>query len=104
MRTITRAEQETIIRWDAEEQVAHVDTANPATIRKLDKLVAEFPDAYRCVREDAEYPAKRYAFPARYVRFGKPPSEAQREAGRAAAARIPKTSEQADLYPDSDDA
>ena len=85
MRSISRAEQETIIRFDAEEQIAHIDTANPATIRKLDKLAGQFPDAYKCVRVDGEYPAKRYTVPASFIRFRKPASEAQRAAGRERA-------------------
>jgi hypothetical protein len=84
MKSLTRAEQETVIRFDAEEQIAHIDTANPATIRKLDKLAAEHPDTYRCVRVDPEYLAKRYTVPASFVRFGKPASEAR----KAQAARM----------------
>lgn len=85
MYTLTRAEQETTVRWDALDRIATIDSADPVTIRKLDKLVAEFPDTYRCVRVDDIYPAKRYEVPARYIRFGKPASVAQREAGKLAA-------------------
>ena len=55
---------------------------NPATIRKLDLLVKAYPDAYRCVREDAAYLAKRYTAPAALIRFGKPASAAKMAAGR----------------------
>ena len=82
MAQLTRAEQETIIRWDAEVGTAFIDTANPVTIRKLDKLAQEFPEVYRCVREDALYYAKRYEVPVAQIRFAKPPSEAKRASGR----------------------
>lgn len=52
------------------------------------KLLAEHPEAYRLVSEDIIYNAKRYEVPAKYVRFGKPPSEALREAARQKAAHI----------------
>lgn len=82
MYSLTRAEQETVIRWDAETRTASIDTADPVTIRKLDKLAAEHPDTYRCARVDDIYHSKRYEVPARYIRFGKPASDAQREANR----------------------
>lgn len=91
MKTISRAEQETVIRWDAEENIAHIDTANPATIRKLDKLVEAYPDIYRCVRADREYLAKRYTCSASFIRVGKPASEAVRAASRAKAKNLPRT-------------
>lgn len=88
MRSIPKAEQETVIRFDAEENIAHIDTATPAVIRKLDKLAEAFPDTYRCVRVDAGYYAKRFTVPASFIRFGKPPSKARKAAGRALASTI----------------
>lgn len=85
MYTTTRAEQETVIVWDAEGKTATVDTTDPVTIRKLDKLVAEYPETYQLVSEDTLYNAKRYEVPAKYIRFGKPASEARREAGKRLA-------------------
>ena len=85
MRSLIKAEQETVIRWDAEEGIAYIDTATPVVIRKLDKLVEEHPEAYRCVRVDSLYFAKRYTVAASYIRFGKPASAARREAGRKLA-------------------
>jgi hypothetical protein len=82
---LTQAEREVIIRWDMEEKIAYIDTANPVTIRKLDALVAEFPETYQCVSEDAIYDAKKYTVPASFIRFGKPASEAQKAAGRRLA-------------------
>ena len=88
--TLSRAEQETILRWDAETRVASIDTADPVTIRKLDKLTADHPDVYKCVREDSRYEAKRYEVPSQYIRFGKPASEARREASRRSSPFSPK--------------
>lgn len=82
MYTLTRAERETIILWDAESRHATIDTADPVTIRKLDRLVAAHPEIYRLVSEDMLYNAKRYEVPAQYIRFGKLASEAQREAAK----------------------
>lgn len=82
MHSLTRSEQETVIRWDAENRTASIDTADPVTIRKLDKLAVDYPDTYRCARVDDIYPAKRYEMLVKYIRFGKPASDAQREANR----------------------
>lgn len=79
--TLSRQERETIIRWDAEEQVAYIDTANPVDIRKLDRLVEEFPDTYHCIRVDEKYAAKKYKVPASFIRYGKPATEARKAAG-----------------------
>ena len=80
--TLTLAERETIIRYDAETRRATIDTAIPADIRKLDKLAEVHPDVYKLERIYEEYGAKRYSVPARYIRFGKPASEAQKESAR----------------------
>lgn len=80
MKVLQAAERETTIRWDAEEKVAHIYTGDPVYIRKLDKLCENHPDEYKLVQRD-EYGA-RYIGPARLIRFGKPASEARREAAR----------------------
>jgi hypothetical protein len=36
--TTTKAEQETIIRWDQDEQVSHLYTANPVDARRWERL------------------------------------------------------------------
>lgn len=77
---LTLPERETTVRWDAEERVAHIYTADPVYMRKLDKLTDQFPDVYKQVMRD-QYGAK-YTVPIKYVRFGKPASEAQKEANR----------------------
>lgn len=88
MYTLTNAEREVTIRWDAEQRTATIDAAIPATVRKLDALAEQYPETYRLVSEDAAYGAKRYAVDARYIRFGKPPTEAQREKGKRLASNL----------------
>lgn len=88
MHKLTRAERETTIRWDALDRIASIDSADPVTIRKLDKLVAQYPDTYRCIRVDDVYHAKRYEVPAKYIRFGKPASDAQRAHGRLLSSNL----------------
>ena len=82
----TLAEREVIIRWSMADKQAYIYADNPALIRKLDKLCADHPDAYRCTKDADEFGAKRYEVLVKYIRFGKPASEAQREAGRKKAA------------------
>ena len=79
---LTRTEQETVIRWDALTKTAVIDTATPEVIRKLDKLAGQFPEVYKVVRVDQNFYAKRYEVDARYIRFRKPASAAQRNAAR----------------------
>lgn len=81
----TRAEMETIIRFDAEDQKAYIYSADPVYIRKLDKLTESNAESYQCVRVLYGGKAKEYTAPAKLIRFGKPPSEARREAGRRSA-------------------
>lgn len=71
---MTRAEQETIIRWDDDEKVAWLYTCSPVTQRKWLKK------GYLLTKDGHGWRAR---IPARLVRFGKPPSERQ----LAAAAR-----------------
>lgn len=87
--TLTLAERETTIRWDAEEKVAHIYTSDPIYMRKLDKLCEEHPEEYLEIWHDAY--SKKYIGPAKLIRFGKPASEARREANRRNARFLPKS-------------
>lgn len=78
----SNAEREVIIRWNVLDKVAMIFADDPVVIRKLDKLCAECPDTYRCTHEGDDYGGRRYEVAAKYVRFGRPPTEAQREWGR----------------------
>ena len=82
MRHIPRCEQETIIRWAADESTATISTSNPAIIRRLDKLTEIAPEAYSRIFELSEIRDARYSMPVKLLRFGKPASEARREINR----------------------
>ena len=53
----TLAEREVIIRWSMADKQASIYADNPALIRKLDKLCADHPDAYRCTKDADEFGA-----------------------------------------------
>ncbi|SHN53965.1 hypothetical protein SAMN02745247_01124 [Butyrivibrio hungatei DSM 14810] len=50
MSRLTKIEQKTVINFNSGEEEAVVYTRDRTTIRKLDSLVTEFPDAYRCIK------------------------------------------------------
>lgn len=79
---LTREERETIINWCSADNTASVYSADSVVIRKLDRLAAAFPNDYKCTRVDSVYGAKDYIVPTRYIRFGRPASQAQIEAAR----------------------
>ena len=86
---LSREERETLIRWNMAEKSVVIDTADPAVIRRLDKLAADHPQVYACSRSDETYGAKRYTLcDKRYVRFGKPVSEVYRQSHSDALDRI----------------
>ena len=79
---LTRYEQETIINFNAAEKTAYIYTRDPAVMRKLDSLVIEYPDTFKCVGEtDID---KAYEMPKTAVTYRKPRklSEEQKEAAR----------------------
>ena len=85
---LTRYEQETIINFNAGDQTATLYTRDPAVIRKIDALVIEFPDIYKCIGEtDID---KTYEMPKSFVSYRKPRrlSEEQREAARLRAKQL----------------
>lgn len=77
---LSKYEMETHIIWNAEEKIASIWTCDPVSIRKLDKLIAGCPDTYKCVERGNDY--AKYQVNSKYIRFGKPASEAQLEAKR----------------------
>ena len=88
MTRLSRFEQETNINFNAGEKIATVYTRDRAVMRKLDALVTEFPDIYRCVSEsDME---KCYELPKSHVSYRKPRkiTEAKREQAREAMKKI----------------
>ena len=74
---LSRYEQEVVINLNADEDEATVYTANPAWIRKMDKLCKEFPEVIR-LKSWTEV-SKTYVLLKNLVRIGKPRilSEAQ---------------------------
>ena len=79
MSKLSKYEQETIINFNVAESDAVVFTRDKAVIRKLDSLVSEFPEVYKCIGEtDID---KTYSMPKQYVSYRKPRkiSEERRE-------------------------
>ena len=70
MSELKRIEQETVINFNAAEKEAIVFTSDRAVMRKLDALVTEFPDIYKCIK--ATDIDKTYSMPKRYVNYRKP--------------------------------
>ena len=86
--TISREEQETIVNYNAAEQIATVYTRDKTVMRRLDALVIDFPDYYRLIGEtDID---KTYEMPKSFVSYRKPRrlSEEQREAAREVMSTI----------------
>ena len=70
MSKLSKYEQETIINFNVAESDAVVFTRDKSVIRKLDALVNEFPEVYRCIAEtDID---KTYSMPKQYVSYRKP--------------------------------
>lgn len=67
---LTRYEQEVVINFNADEEMATVYSANAAWIRKMNALVREFPDIFH-VKRWTEI-SKTYEMPKKYVRIGRP--------------------------------
>ena len=67
---LSRYEQETIVNYNAGEQTATLYTRDKAVVRKLDTLVADYPDTYKLTGQDEL--SKTYSFPKLYVSYRKP--------------------------------
>ena len=77
---LTRYEQETIINYNAEDKTATLYTRDPAVMRKVDSLVIEYPDTFKCIGEtDID---KTYEMPKSVITYRKPRrlSDEQRKA------------------------
>ena len=67
---LTRSEQETIINFNAQDKMATLYTRDPAVMRKVDALVIEYPDTFKCIGEtDID---KIYEMPKSAVIYRKP--------------------------------
>jgi hypothetical protein len=67
---IQRCERETVINFTAGEKMATLYTRDPAIMRRIDALVNEFPDAYKCISETNI--DKTYEMPKSYISYRKP--------------------------------
>lgn len=88
MAKLSRYEMETIVNYNAEEQDATIYTRDTAVMRKLDRLVEDYPDIYRLTGQtDMD---KTYSVPKSYVNYRKPRkvSDEQRELARKRMARL----------------
>ncbi len=85
---LSRYEQETIVNYNAGEQTATIYTRDKAVMRKLDTLVANFPDTYSLMGQDEI--SKTYSFLKSYVSYRKPRklSDEQREKARKQLEKI----------------
>lgn len=79
---MTLAEQETVIRWDRQDNVATVYTADPYQWARLDK----HPDIYHPVRKDTvkgNTVSKTYQCESRFITFRKSDMRGKRKASKA---------------------
>ena len=70
MTNLTKYEMETVVNYNAGEQTATVYTRDKSVMRRLDRLVADYPDSYRLLRKtDID---KTYSMPKSFVTYRKP--------------------------------
>ena len=88
MTKLTKYEMETIVNYNAAEQTATVYTRDKSVMRKLDRLVADYPDSYKLLNQTAI--DKTYSMPKSYVTYRKPRmiSNEQREQARQRMAKL----------------
>jgi hypothetical protein len=84
---MTLEERETILLTNAATDTIEIGTSDQVFIRKLEKLSEEYPETYKRVSVN-EWGEHSYTMPKRYLRFGKPASEARREANRRNGASV----------------
>lgn len=91
---LSRDEQELTLTVSRADDDVRVYTSDRMFMRKLDALCERFPGVYRCTWTDGQVlgdglpMGKKYEFPRRFFRFGRPASDAQIAAARANVARI----------------
>ena len=78
---LSRYEQESILNYNAGEQTATLYTRDKAVMRKLDTLVADFPDTYKLTGQDEI--SKSYSFPKSHVSYRKPRTVSTEQRERA---------------------
>ena len=91
---LSRYEQETIVNFNAEQQTATLYTWDKAVMRKLDTLVADFPETYNLTGQDEI--SKTYSFPKSYVSYRKPRAVSTEQRERARQMMIAKNKAKGD--------
>ena len=91
---LSRYEQESILNYNAGEQTATLYTRDKAVMRKLDTLVADFPDIYKLTGQDEV--SKTYSFPKSYVSYQKPRAVSNDQRERARQMMIAKNKAKGD--------
>ena len=91
---LSRYEQETVVNYNAGEQTATLYTRDKVTMRKLDTLVANFPDTYKLTGQDEV--SKTYSFPKSYVSYRKPRAISTEQRERARQMMITKNKAKSD--------
>lgn len=88
MANLTKYEMETVVNYNVAEQTATVYTRDKSVMRKLDRLVADYPDTYKLINQtDID---KTYSMPKTYVNYRKPRvlSDKQREQARQRMSKL----------------
>lgn len=84
---MTNEERETMLLTNAATDRFEISTADPVYIRRLEKLADAFPDTYQRGKV-TKWGERSYTMPKRLLRFGRPASEARKEANRRNAERL----------------
>lgn len=82
--SLSKAEQEVIISFTAEDERAEVYTSNPVYIRRLEKLAKKRPDVYKRTNTthsgaDQSVTSVSFECPVNMIRFGMPSRERTQE-------------------------
>ena len=91
---LSRYDQETIVNYNAGEQTATLYTRDKVIMRKLDTLVANFPDTYKLTEQDEV--SKTYSFPKSYVSYRKSRAVSTEQRERARQMMITKNKAKSD--------
>ena len=88
MTNLTKYEMETVVNYNAREQTATVYTRDKSVMRRLDRLVADYPDSYKLLSQTEI--DKTYSMPKSYITYRKPRtvSNEQREQARQRMTKI----------------
>ena len=91
---LSRYEREMIVNYNAGEQTATLYTRDKAVMRKLDTLVADFPDTYKLIGQDEV--SKTYSFPRSFIGYRKPRAVSTEQRERARQMMIAKNKAKGD--------